>query len=275
MAEGRELYHLLLKPAGPWLEGRSRLIVETDGPLGLVPFEALVDEVGRFVNESFEIQYSPGLLYNSAFTHDTAVDRRSRALVVGNPLLDSMAALPTLPAAAEEARDIAAQFSKPRLLLGQEAKLSVVLRELAEADVFHFAGHAVANYETTGLLLAGSSEHGGDGVLTALRLNRKLLERSHLIVLSACATVNGAAGSDDHDSLAQNFLLLGAPQVVATRWVVDSTATHEWMKVFYEDRLAGQSSSGSARGASSVVRSQPKWTHPFYWAAFSVLSSTT
>jgi CHAT domain-containing protein len=196
--------------------------------------------------------------------------------VVGNPLLDLAATVPSLPDAVEEAREIAAQFLNPRLLLGPDAKLPVVLRDLAEAEVFHFAGHAVENRETTGLMLAGSTEHGEEGVLTAAHLNRKMLQRSHLVVLSACSTVSGSAeGFLDNEGLAESFLVLGAPQVVASRWVVDSSATHEWMKVFYEERLAGQSSSSSARKASSALRGQQKWTHPFYWAAFGVFSSTT
>lgn len=275
VGEGRELYDLFVKPAEKWLNGRSRLIIETDGPLAMIPFEALVDQRGKYVGESYEIQYSPGLFYISATTRQTAVDRSSRALVVGNPLLDSISAMPPLPDAVGEAREIAREFTGSHILLGADATLPVVLRELPQADVFHFAGHGVANREVTGLLLAGSSEHG-QGALTAEQLNRKLLRRSRLVVLSACSTVNGPSGEPaEKGSLAQSFLVLGVPQVVASRWVVDSLSTHEWMKAFYANMLTGQNSSRAAREASATVRDQPTWGHPYYWASFNVFSSIT
>ena len=56
-ARGRALYDLLVRPLQTSYGDASRLLVSPDGGLNLVPFEALVDEHGRYLIESFSISY--------------------------------------------------------------------------------------------------------------------------------------------------------------------------------------------------------------------------
>ncbi len=56
-ARGRALYDLLVRPLQMSYGGASRLLVSPDGGLNLLPFEALVDEHGRYLIESFSISY--------------------------------------------------------------------------------------------------------------------------------------------------------------------------------------------------------------------------
>lgn len=269
--QGRKLYDLLIKPAEGWMRGRSRLIVEPDTSIISIPFEALVDEKGKYLADSYDIEYSPGTAFLNSDKSSGRISHRSRVLVVGQSLGDAEENLPRLPGASEEARDVAAQFDESVLLIDNDARLESIFRELPRAEVFHFAGHALGTRQRNGLLLAGSGITQDERFLDAGKFNSKLLGQSRLVVLSACSTANGiGSGMDDRESLVRKVLGAGVPTVVASRWVVDSIATREWMKTFYE-QAATTGYAGAAAGRTRMaIRTITKWRHPFYWASFSV-----
>jgi hypothetical protein len=271
--QGRKLYDLLVKPAERWMKGRSRLIVEPDTSMASIPFEALVDEEGRYLADSYDIQYSLGTAYLNSDKGAGRIGRRSRALVVGQSLGDAEEELPRLPGASEEARDVASHFDESVLLVDSDASLPHILRELPRAEVFHFAGHALGTRQRNGLLLAGSSTTQEERFLDARNFNSKVLRQSRLVVLSACSTANGTGtGMDDRESLVRNVLAAGVPTVVASRWVVDSVATREWMKIFYDGTITDGKVGFAAGRARAAIRGIVRWRHPFYWASFSVFA---
>lgn len=271
LLQGRKLYELLIKPAAGWMKGRSRVIVEPDTAMISIPFEALVDEKGKYLTDSHDIEYSPGTAFLNRDKSSGGISNRSRALIVGQSLGDAEEHLPRLPGASEEARDVASQFDKSVLLIDNDASLASVSRELPRAEVFHFAGHALGTRQRNGLLLAGSSITQDERFLDAGKFNSKLLGQSRLVVLSACSTANGTgAGMDDRESLVRNVLSAGVPTVVASRWVVDTVATREWMKVFYNRSISDGNVGVAAGRARAAMRGIAKWHHPFYWASFSV-----
>ena len=92
-----------------------------------------------------------------------------------------------------------------------------------------------------------------------------------LAVLSACNTANGTTGVfDDRNSLARLLVGAGILDVVASRWTVDSRATSSLMQEFYAQLLSGRGVSSSLQEASHKLRQKKEYTHPFYWASFSV-----
>jgi CHAT domain-containing protein/tetratricopeptide (TPR) repeat protein len=271
LIQGRELYDLLIQPAWEWMQGRSRLIIETDDLLESVPFEALLDKQGKYLSDSYEIEYSPGILYIAQNQRSEHMDRRSHALVIGQSLADMRDGLPPLSTAADEAHEVAARFEEPVLLLDNDARLSRVVEELPRAEIFHFAGHAIGSRQSNGLLLASSPDGESSQVLDFRNFDSQLLSQSHLVVLSACSTANGIGiGINDSESLARNALAAGVPNVVASRWLVDSLATREWMKIFYAKGVGGERISSAAKQARSALKASKEWRHPYYWATFSV-----
>jgi CHAT domain len=93
---------------------------------------------------------------------------------------------------------------------------------------------------------------------------------------SACSTATGTGnGLNDRDSFARSALAAGVPNVVASRWSVDSIATREWMTFFYENAIAGESVGSAATRARFGLKAKSERGHPFYWAAFSVFVSET
>lgn len=269
--QGRELYNLLLKPIDRLLSGKRKLIFELDDVFGAVPFEALVNDEGKYLAETRDIEYAPGLFYLSEKGRPEQVSSASRALVIGISHSDAQSQLSSLPETLDEARAIAGRFDTPKLLLEQNAIFEKVRDALPDAEVFHFAGHAIASRHRNVLILEDSVTDDGIHSLGPSDFNSRALAHARLVVLSACSTASGIASKiNDRDSLARNALASGVPNVVASRWLVDSAAARAWMSTFYEEILNGKSTGDAARRASLLLSAQPQWRHPYYWATFTV-----
>jgi CHAT domain-containing protein len=269
--EGHELYELLVKPAIGWIHGRTKIIVETDNALESIPFEALLDGDGQYVGDSFEIEYSAGLFFLNENQRPQVIARASRALIVGESFGDQGAGLNGLPDARGEAREVAARFDSPVLLLDGEAQLARIINELPNAQVFHFAGHAIESGRFSGLLLASPQNEGGPRFLDAHYFSTSKFRDARVVVFSACSTANGSGeGLNDRDSLTRTAISAGVSNVLASRWIVDSAATREWMRSFYDRAVNGDLVSSAAKQARIKIRTTKEWRHPFFWASFSV-----
>lgn len=272
--EGRSLYDLLLAPFERHLEPGRRLIVEPDAVLSEVPWPALVDSRGEYLGAKFAIVVSPGLGYWLNLRPPAAISPEQKALVVGMPALSPAVALrfSPLPEADREARSIAARFRHSRLLSGMEVTSLAIRQELPRSDVFHFAGHAVSRAMESGLVLASLDNPQGNAdeptLLSAGDLERSLFQRLQLVVLSACATAETEKGFAEPDTLVRGFLRAGVPQVVASRWPVDSQTTDQMMAEFYTRLFAGLTTANALQQATNTLRTKPATSHPYYWAAF-------
>jgi CHAT domain-containing protein len=92
-----------------------------------------------------------------------------------------------------------------------------------------------------------------------------------LAVLSACATGTGLGpGASGTENLTDAMLEAGVPDVIASRWNVDSEATRQLMDFFYRQLLSGHDVARSLRAAQMELAAQPRMAHPYYWAAFGV-----
>lgn len=269
-SQGRQLFDLLIKPIASNIDGKRKLIIETDETFGEVPFEAFVDSQGHYLAQSYEIEYAPGLLY-LALRRNDEISRNSRALIVGVSQADPDSNLPPLPDALSEARAMAQRFEGARLLLDDQAIPKNVRALLTSAEIFHFAGHAVKNRRRNVLILNRPPDADESRFLDVNDFSGDALKRARLVVLSACSTASGIASTiNDRDSLVRNALASGVPNVIASRWQVDSAAARSWMDLFYAGVLSGESASSAARKASIELSASPRWRHPYYWASFTV-----
>lgn len=265
----RELYDLLI-PAN--LASGKQLCLLPDKSLHRLAFNTLVSKEGRYLLDEYALFYAPSasvlVLASENAQHKSAPDSES-VLAIGNPTFDreENPHLPNLESAATEARNVAANYSRSFELIGNDATKEKFLRQMANVDVVHFAGHYIANRQSPGnskLLFAG-------GELRSFELSPFRLSTNRLVVLSACETGSGVYNkSEGAIGIARTFLALGAPMVIASQWQVDSEPTKDLMKAFHWNRQKkGMTSIESLRQAQLAMRDSEK-AAPFYWAAFSL-----
>jgi CHAT domain-containing protein len=182
--------------------------------------------------------------------------------------------LPALPNVVTEVEAVAQQLPHTTILRNEEASLSTLTKAIGQAEVFHFAGHAVQLPEGAALLINGRS--GSVAVLDARAFASMHFPRLRLAVLSACSTEVGedAGGLLDSGSLARALMRGGVPEVIATRWAIDSDSAEGTIKSFYGNLLRGTSVPDALRLATRQTRTRPSTSHPYYWAAFTVFGST-
>jgi CHAT domain-containing protein len=71
--------------------------------------------------------------------------------------------------------------------------------------------------------------------------------------------------------LVRAILAAGVPNVVASRWNVDSKLTSKFMNEFYSQLIHGSSVSSAAASAEQQMREKLHREHPYYWAPFAVI----
>jgi CHAT domain-containing protein/Tfp pilus assembly protein PilF len=326
----RTLDALVLAPVRRILGASTRLLVAPDGQLSLVPFDALVDEKGRYVTEGFEISYltsgrdllrlaargesrQPGAVFaDPDFGGGAgASEERSLELVeaesqqqTSTPAADLLARayFPPLPATAAEADALSRLLPGTRVLTGAAASKRE-LTALTGPRVLHLATHgfflagsrpaaipgrglelsaaqphvAAAQADAgdpllrSGLALAGANLHRGDGILTSLEAAGLDLWGTKLVVLSACDTGVGVVQNGDGVyGLRRAFVLAGSETQVMSLWSVSDTGTRDLMIGYYKRLAAGQGRSAAMRAARLEMLTDPKRSHPFYWASFIV-----
>jgi CHAT domain-containing protein len=265
-ATGAQLYRSLIAPLEADIRGAPALIIETDGAIDQVPFNLLQSAKGNYLGDNFNITLSPGMSYHPA--SPASLSPQSAALVV----VASGAAnssLPVLPGADQEGAEVASLFHNAVLIHGQEVTRAEVLAQLRDARVLHFAGHATAGFNHVGLVLGPAS------LLSSQDIAALGLHNLKLAVLSACDTANGDEGtSADGNSLARTLVAAGVPNVVASRWRVDSNVTRQLMRVFYANLTSGKTPAESLRAAKAAIRGIPSYRHPYYWASFAIFGTS-
>ena len=282
LAAREELYRVLVEPVAEALHGARALVLALDRPLHRLAFASLRDPAtGEVLLERHTLAVTPSV----ALFLTAAAERGRRGeatssrvepvsvLVVGDP---RPSPFEPLPRAEDEARVVVGLYGEGKLLLKEAARRADLLERLGTTDVFHFAGHAVADLEAPErsiLLLAGSTEGEPLG-LTASEIRDLDLRRTKLVVLSACGTAetrsSDAAGVL---SLAASFLAAGTGSVVATLGSeVSDRLAFEVLTAFHRELRAGHPPPDALRRAQLERLRQQDEPEGTEWAGFRVVT---
>ncbi len=162
-----------------------------------------------------------------------------------------------------------------KLALGFDANKEIATSaDMAFYRIIHFSSHGVFDSLHPELSFIALSLFDKDGKNQDgfLKLNDiyNLNLCADLVVLSACQTGLGKEiKGEGIVGLTRGFMCAGASRVVASLWSVDDRATTELMKLFYSKMLKEKLSPSAALSSAQRELSQnPKWQHPYYWAAF-------
>lgn len=290
--EGRELYDLLLKPAQAQLSGKTNFIIVPDGPLWDLPFQALMDDKGKYLIDKAAISYAPSLaalreMRKKALLRKPSPD--AELVAFGNPTVAKETTerlhrvfmsekLEPLPEAERLVNSLAAMYGPKRskVFTGADARETVAKSESPKYRIIQFATHGLLNNTSpmySHLVLAqNEKDPNEDGLLEAWEL-KDLDLKADMVILSACETARGKISNGEGViGMTWASFIAGAPTTVASQWKVESRSTTELMLEFHRQLLTAKVSKAEAlRRASLKLMKTPKYKHPSYWAGFVII----
>ncbi|MEO0425312.1 MAG: CHAT domain-containing protein [Pseudomonadota bacterium] len=245
---GGALSACLLEPFASAIDGARQLRLLTSGALNNLDFHALP------WGEAPLLVHAP-----VSYALDTAAAQTlsppppaPSALIVGDPRGD-------LPAAREEAQRVATLLTQqrpkaPHMLLGSDASLARMRAALEEADLFHYAGHAMfggrGGWDST-LPLAGETTFTVGDILALRRAPTQ-------VVLSGCETGRAEEGAavSQGIGIAHAFLAAGSHSVIAATRPVHDDIANALVTALYERWRPGADVGESLREAQLALARQ-------------------
>jgi len=194
-------------------------------------------------------------------------------------------ALPYLPGSKAELDALKTRYPRALVRTGVAATETAVRQgdatPLSQARFVVFSTHGLMAGSTAGepgLVLTPPAEatEADDGYLSASEAAQLRLH-AEFVVLSACNTAasDGRPGGEGLSGLARAFFYAGARSVLVSHWEVSDTATTELISdTFAALDRPGADVGDRARALQSAMRSvraDRRWTHPAYWAAFTLV----
>jgi CHAT domain-containing protein len=283
----------------------SHVILSPDGKLNLVPFEALLDSKGRYELEGRLLSYvTSGRDLLQLAVRRTP---RSPATIVAAPDYGPGRAFTPLDGVSSEAIEVSAHLPGARMLIGGQATKAALATivgpavlhvathgfyardamapsaplaapDLLERDMFIEGGASPAGssalgdpteaLDRAGLALANANTRP-DGIVTAREIANYDWWGTQLVVLSACETGVGAVRSGDGMyGLRRALALAGAESQVVSLWNVGDSSARALMGDYYGELAGGAGRAEALRQAKLHLMRQPRYAHPYYWAAF-------
>ena len=259
----RELFLFLIQPAIGRIRS-ERLVIVPHEDLQNFPFQVLQDPAdGRYLGERFQVTYAPSASILLGLKRSPGLSG-ARLLAVADR---------EIPHAGGEVRAIAQLFpGRSKVVADDLARETDVKAWVRDFEVIHLAVHG--NFKASEPMLSSLAlARGGndDGDLTAAEMFGLALDRSRLVVLSACETGRAeATHGNEILGMVRGLMFAGAGTLVLSHWEVDSEATALWMRTFYDGALS-RPMPEAARAALLKVKSHPGYGHPYYWAAFGMI----
>lgn len=236
-SQARLVDQLIMRPVRRLLGTTTRLLISPDGNLNLIPFDALVDERGKYLVEKYEISFLTSGRDLLQFDAQTAP--KSKPVIIAAPdfaagkgprvFEQQVKPLVSLPGTKKEAAAIQAEF--PQAVVETSAfATEASLKRVSGPQFLHVATHGYflenssqektqptrqieteprinfeevkkANPLLRSMLFLAQANKGlsgeDDGVLTALEATGLDLSGTKLVVLSACDTGVGEIKTGD------------------------------------------------------------------------------
>ena len=266
VAPSEQLYNWLIRPAETQLKaaGMKTLVFVSDGVLRNFPPQTMFDGK-QFLIENYRVAIAPGLeLLKSSILKDQKIEALAAGIQSSRQGFSPLYFVPNELASIEE------QLPS-RVLLDQTFTEDTFGEALSQSSypLIHIATHAQFSSDINQTFLLT-----WDGKVTLPQL-AKLLQKGEfgrdrpleLLFLSACQTAVGDTRAAL--GLAGTAVQSGARSTIATLWPVNDESSAVLIQRFYESLTQKDSSKGDAlRQAQLSLLKDPRYRHPFYWAAY-------
>jgi CHAT domain-containing protein len=266
-ANSAHLFETLLTPIASRLD--KRVVFIPDGDLYRVPFAALRDKSGDFLVQNHIVSVAPSVTILTRPGNHPHM-RASKALLIDAGSVES-GQLVALAGASSEISAISRLYPDAAMIRDSSCTTANVVSAMHNAEMVHFAGHALRGGDLIEPTLVLHPSGGDAGLLYAKDIAALPLRALRLVVLGACGTAGGRIGSEGPLSIARAFLAAGAVRAVATLWPIEDTASVPLLVSFHRDLRGGFDA------ASALQETQIRAIHASVptrnWAAFEVLET--
>lgn len=256
----KRLYRHLITPVQDYL--RTPLVgIVPHGVLHYLPFSALLNPAGRYLDEEHTIFYLPNA---STLRYVNKGETNKGILAVAYSRPERFGPLPNVD---KEVRAIG-RTPGARTLIGADASEGNVRALAGKQGILHLAAHYELNNQSPLLSRVWlAADKSSDGFLEIHEIYDLNLSRTDLVMLSASQTQLGKlTRGDEIIALNRAFLYAGARTVIGSLWNVDDEATVSLMVSFYKHLTQGVRKAEALRRAQ--IETRAKYPHPYYWAAF-------
>ena len=303
-----EAYLPTWKPIDEQLTGITKLYLSLDGAYHQLSINALKDATKKYLVDKYNIQFVGNTkdIIDVKQTENLSI-KPTTAFLIGNPTYGKSGAIAQLPGTEAEVKNISKLLStykvKTTALFGTNATEAEV-KKISNPSILHIATHGyfladLSQMETSkvlgidvsaakenpllrsGVLLANcdnvfdenyrSAANAENGILTAYEAMSLNLDKTDLVVLSACETGLGTVKQGEGVyGLQRAFLIAGAKSIIMSLWSVSDDATMQLMTLFYTNYA--KSGNKQQAFADAIKQLKVKYKEPFFWSAFVMLS---
>ena len=302
-------YNVFWAPIQKEIGQTSTIFLSADGVYNQINLEAIPTPDGKYIidNANIVLVSNTKDLYLNKLKSNRKADGNT-AVMFGNPTFYASASgqhsIPSLPGTEKEVNQLQFMLEQKGWITSQYVEKTATeeqVKDLNSPKIFHIATHGfykpskemnledeMEGNETaltqnplmrTGLLLKGAGDlldktqynyNMENGILTAYEAMSLNLDKTDLVVLSACETGLGELESGEGVyGLQRAFLVAGAKMLIMSMFKVDDDATQKLMLKFYQKWL----NSGNMRQSFTDAKIELRldYPEPIYWGAFMMI----
>lgn len=295
----------------PLLGNAKTVYISPDGVYNQINLNTLKKPEGKYLIEeqSFVVLSNSKDLIRLKKQRGSRANRH--AVLVGFPDYGNEGKIPALPGTKKEVITIEgllkrSGYKTEKLMAKQASEEKVKTISEKQPKILHIATHGFFLQDKdlsgsklfgveiekakenpllrSGLMLADSekamnnslenkgTQTNNNGILTAFEAMNMSLDKTDLVVLSACETGLGdvKAGEGVY-GLQRAFQVAGAKALIMSLWKVSDAATQKLMSLFYQNWLQLGNKAKAFKKAQLQLKAEYK--EPFYWGAFVLIGS--